>query len=141
MTRVGTRLAGAALLAGLSPCGALTAAAADGDISFKKRGDEEKRFVAAFGTAIVKAAHKTAKKIELVKYEYGKPKTNRTELTIKMEYHGAVSGKRYVADIVVKIDSSNKDAWEVLNIEYVDTNAGISANMKKIQELIKELNK
>ena len=83
MTRVGTRLAGAALLAGLSLCGALAAAAADGDISFKKRGDEEKRFVAAFGTAIVKAAHKTAKKIELVKYEYGKPKTNRTELTIK----------------------------------------------------------
>ena len=57
MTRIGTRLAGAALLAGLSLCGALTAAAADGDISFKKRGDEEKRFVAAVGTAVVKTKH------------------------------------------------------------------------------------
>jgi len=140
MTRIGTRLAGAALLAGLSLCGALTAATADSEISFKKRGDEEKRFVAAVGTAVVKAAHKTAKKIELVKHEYSKPKANRTELTIKMEYHGAVSGKRYVADIVIKIDSSNKDAWEVLNIDYADNNT-VPYNEKKIQELIKQMNK
>ncbi len=140
MTRIGTRLAGAALLAGLSLCWTMTAGAADDNISFKKRGDEEKRFVAAAGTAIVKAAHKTAKKIDLLKYEYSKPKANRTELTVKMEYHGAVSGKRYVADIVVKIDSSNKDAWEVLNIEYTDSNT-VPHNEKKIQELIKELNK
>src|SRR5215469_15632040 len=140
MTRIGTRLAGAALLAGLSLCGTLAAVAANNDISFKKRGDEEKRFVAAVGTAIVKAAHKTAKKIELVKHEYSRPKTNRTELTIKMEYHGAVSGKRYVADIVVKIDSSNKAAWEVLNIDYADNNT-VPYNEKKIQELIKQMNK
>jgi hypothetical protein len=140
MTRTGTRLAGAAVLAALTLGWALTAGAADADISFKRRGDEEKRFVTAAGTAVVKAAHRTAKKIELVKYEYAKPRENRTELTIKMEYHGAVSGKRYVADIVVKIDSSNKDAWEVLNIEYADNN-NVPYNEKRIQELIKELNK
>jgi len=140
MTRIGTHLAGAALLAGLSLCGTLAAVAADHDISFKKRGDEERRFVAAVGTAIVKAAHKTAKKIELAKHEYSKPKANRTELTIKMEYHGAVSSKRYVADIVVKIDSSNKAAWEVLNVDYADNNT-VPYNGKKIQELIKQMNK
>jgi hypothetical protein len=140
MTRIGTRLAGTALLAGLSLAWTLAAGAADSDISFKKRGDEEKRFVATVGTAIVKAAHKTAKKIDLLKYEYSKPKANRTDLTLKVEYHGAVSGKRYVADIVVKIDSSNKDAWEVLNIDYADNNS-VPHNEKKIQELIKEMNK
>lgn len=140
MTRIGTRLAGAALLAGLSLGWAMAAGAAGDDISFKKRGDEEKRFVAAVGTAIVKAAHKTARKVELVKHEYAKPRANRTELTIKMEYRGAVSGKRYVADVVVKIDTSNKDAWEVLNIEYSDNN-NVPHNEKKIQELIKQLNK
>ena len=57
-----------------------------------------------------------------------------------MEYYGVVTGKRYVADIVVKIDSSNKDSWEVLNIEYADTNTGVTPNVKKIQELIKEMN-
>jgi hypothetical protein len=140
MTRIGTRLAGAALLAGLSLCWTMAATAADNDISFKKRGDEEKRFVGTVGKAIVKAAHTTAKKIELVKYEYTKPKADRTHLTIKMEFRGAVSNKRYLADIVVKIDSSNKDAWEVLNIEYSD-NDNVPHNEKKIQELIKQMNK
>jgi len=140
MTRIGTRLAGAALLAALSLCWTMTAWAADENISIKKRGDEEKRFVATVGTAIIKAAHKTAKKIDLLKHEYTKPKAGRTELAIKMEFHGAASGKRYVADIVVKIDSSNKDAWEVLNIEYAD-NDSVPHNEKKIQELIKQMNK
>jgi hypothetical protein len=114
---------------------------ADDGISFKKRGDGEKDFVARVGEAIIKAAHGTGKKIALLKYEFSEPKANRKELTIKMEYYGIVTGKRYVADIVVKIDVTNKDAWEVLNIEYADTNTGISANVKKIQELIKEMNK
>jgi hypothetical protein len=139
MTRIRTRLAGAALLAGLSLCWTMAALAADNDISFKKRGNEEKRFVSTVGTAIVKAAHKTARKVELLKHEYTKPRANRTELTMRMEYHGAVSGKRYVADIVVKIDSSNKDAWEVLNIDYSDNNT-VPHNEKKIQELIKKMN-
>lgn len=138
MMRLGTRLAGAAVLAGLF-WGATMTAVAD-DISFKKRGDEEKRFVRTVGTAIIKAAHKSAKKIDLVKYEYTKLKADRTNLTIKMEYHGVVSDKRYIADIVVKIDSSNKDAWEVLNIDYTDNN-NIRHNVQKIQDLIKEMNK
>ncbi len=137
MTRIGRCLAGTALLAGLFLSAAL--AAADDNISFKKRGDEEKRFVRAVGTAIVKAAHKTGKKIDLVKYEYTKPRANRTHLNVKMEYHGAVSDKRYIADIVVKIDSTNKDAWEVLNIEYSDNN-NIKHNAQKIQDLIKAMN-
>ncbi len=119
---------------------AATARAGD-DISFKKRGDGEKLFVTHVGEAVIHAAHTTAKKVALVKYEFTNPKPNRTELAIKMEYYGAVTGKRYVADIVVKIDSSNKDAWEVLNVDYADTNAGVSPNVKKIQELIKEMNK
>ena len=140
MRRIGTCLAGLALLAGLAVDGTRAAWAAEDNSSFKKRGDEEKRFVAAVGTATIKAAHKTAKKIELVKYEYTKPKANRTDLVLKMEYHGVATGKRYVADIVVKIDSSTKDAWEVLNIDYSDNNS-VPHNEKKIQELIKEMNK
>jgi hypothetical protein len=140
MLWIKTGLTGTALLFGFLLSAPLSAAADDDNISFKRRGDEEKRFVRAVGTAIVKAAHKTAKKIDLDKHEYTKPKANRTELHIKMEYHGAVSDKRYVAEIVVKIDSSNKDAWEVLNIDYSDNN-NIRHNAQKIQDLIKQLNK
>ncbi len=114
--------------------------AADEFPSFKKRGDEEKRFVAAVGEAIVKAAHHTGKKRALLDYKITSPKANRTEMTIKMEYFGAVSNKKYVANITVKIDSTDPKSWEVLNIDYTDNN-NIAANLKKIQELIKEFNK
>jgi hypothetical protein len=120
---------------------AAASGAADEELSFKKRGTEEKAFVTRVGEAIIKAAHGTAKKITLVKYEYTQPKAGRTDLTIKMEYHGAVSDKRYQSDIVVKIDSSDKNAWEVLNIDYIDTNTAIKHNEKKIQELIRQFNK
>jgi hypothetical protein len=126
-------LAGAALLLA-------AVARADEDVSFKRRGDAEKRFVTAAGTAVVKAAHPTAKKIDLVEYKYTTPKPNRTELAIKMEYHGKATNKRYVANIVVKIDSGNKDAWEVLNIDYSDNN-NVPYGAKKVQELIKTFNK
>src|SRR5579871_955536 len=137
MTR--PRAAGLVLVAALAL--ATLATAADETVSFKKRGTEEKQFAARVGEAIVKAAHGTARKVSLVSYEYKHPKANRTELVLKMEYHGAVTDKRYLADVVVKIDSTDKEAWEVLNIDYADTNAAIKHNEKKIQELIKRFNK
>jgi hypothetical protein len=115
--------------------------AGEEELSFKKRGTEEKAFVTRVGEAIVKAAHGTAKKITLDKYEYTQPKAGRTDLTMTLEYHGAVTDKRYKADVVVKIDSSDKNAWEVLNIDYVDTNTAVKHNEKKIQELIRQFNK
>jgi hypothetical protein len=131
----------AALLAVLLLAWSGSARAEGEDISFKKRGDNEKNFIKAVGTAIIKAAHHTAKKIDLLEYKYSEPKPGRKDLAIKMEYHGAVTNKRYVADIVVKLDATNKDSWEVLNIDYADTNAGVKHNENKIQDLIKELNK
>jgi hypothetical protein len=133
------RTARLVLLAGLTSTA--LAQAADEDVSFKRRGTEEKRFVTQVGEAIIKAAHGTAKKVALVKYEYAHSKPNRTELVMQMEYHGAATDKRYLADITVKIDSTDKDAWEVLNIEYADTNTAIKHNERKIQELIKHFNK
>jgi hypothetical protein len=138
MTRLST--ASLALLAGLTLT-ALARPADDDSLSFKRRGSEEKQFAARVGEAIVKAAHGTAKKVTLVKYEYQHPKANRTDLVLKMEYHGAVTDKRYLADVVVKIDSTDKNAWEALNIDYVDTNATVKHNEKKIQELLKQFNK
>lgn len=114
--------------------------AADEFPSFKKRGDEEKRFVAMVGEAILKVAHPTGKKRALVDYKITAPKAGRSELTIKMEYYGLVSAKKYVADITIKLDSTDPKSWEVLNIDYVDNN-NVPANVKKIQELIKDFNK
>jgi hypothetical protein len=116
-------------------------AKADDDLSFKKRGDAEKAFVAKVGKAIVKAARSKPQKVELEKYDYTHPKTGRTHLSIKMYYTGLVSRKKWVADIVVVIDSTNKDSWEVLNIKYMDNNPSLlGPNERKIQGLIKKLN-
>lgn len=135
------RIAGVFFLAGVLVLAAsVPARAADDSISFKKRSDEEKRFVTAVGEAIVKAAHPTGKKQALVKYEITRPKANRTEMTIKMEYFGRVTNKKYVADVIIKIDSTNPKEWEVLNVDYIDNN-NLPANVKKVQELIKEFNK
>jgi hypothetical protein len=135
-------LAGVTLLTCLALLAAGTAFGGPDDegISFKQRGNEEKRFAARVGEAVVKAAHATARKPTLVKHEYTTPKPNRTELKLKMEYQGAVTNKRYVADITVIIDSTAKDAWEVVNVEYADNN-NVPANLKKVQGLIKEMNK
>ena len=113
---------------------------ADDEPSFKKRGTNEKAFVQDVGLAIIKAAHPTGKKAAMVKYEVNDLKPGRKEMRINLEYYGAFSGRQYKAEAVLTIDSTNPDAWEVLDIGYTDTN-NISANAKNLQELKKKFNK
>ena len=110
--------------------------------SFKKRNSEEKTFMAELGKALIKAVHPTAQKIEMVKYEIVKvkDKENRSEINLKMEYFGVVSNKKYLGDAVIKVDTSSKDGWEALNIDYVDNN-NLPINRKNLQELVKSLNR
>ena len=119
------------------------AAADDATPNIRKRGTDEKKFVGDIGKAVIKAAHGTAKDPAMVKYEMKTPKEGRTEINITMEYAGALSGavskKKYTATIDVKVDSANKDAWEVLNIEYKDDNK-VPFSAKKVQDLVKKLN-
>jgi hypothetical protein len=137
-----------AALALLAVLAGTPARAADEEVpSFKKRGDNEKTFVTKVGTAIVKAAHPTAKTIEVdkdKKYEITEPKKGRKELRIRMTYQGAVSKlvkkTPYVADIVVLVDSTDKEKWEVLNIKYKDDNK-VPHSEKKVQALISRFNK
>ncbi len=110
--------------------------------SFKKRNSEEKTFMAELGKAVIKAVHPTAQKIVMIKYEVVKvkDKENRSEINLKMEYFGVVSNKKYIGDAVIKVDTSSKEGWEALNIDYVDNN-NLPLNRKNLQELIKSLNR
>jgi hypothetical protein len=129
------------ILACLALLSTSSAVRADDNISFKKRGDAEKAFVTKVGKAIVKAARSKPQKVELEKFDYSSPKTGRTHLTLKVNYTGLVSRKKWVADITVIIDSTNKDSWEVLNIKYNDNNPSpLGPSERKIQALIKKLN-
>jgi hypothetical protein len=117
-------------------------AAEDDDVpTFKKRGDMEKAFVEKVGIAIVKAA-RTATKVEMDKYEFTDPKKDRKDLKITMNWVGAVTKKKYKSEIVVQIDSRDKEKWEVLNIDYKDDSISVTKhNTRKVQELIKKFNK
>jgi hypothetical protein len=120
------------------------AARADDDApSFKKENHREtKEFVAKVGTAIIKAGRLKPQNIEVDRYEYTKPKAGRTELKVKMIYHGLVTKKKYNADILVKLDSSDPNKWEVLNITYKDDNPSpTKPNTRNIQDLIPKFNK
>lgn len=110
--------------------------------SFKKRNAEEKTFMAEIGKSIIKAVHPTAQKIEMVKYEIVKvkDKENRSEINLKMEYFGVVTNKKYIGDAIIKVDTSSKDGWEALNIDYVDNN-NLPLNRKNLQELVKAFNR
>jgi hypothetical protein len=134
-----------AALVGLAALTGNSARAADDDVpSIKKRptgAKEEKEWVTKVGTAIVKAA-RTTKDVELKKYEFKEPKKNFTDLKITMTYKGIATKKEYTANITVKIDSSNKDKWEVLNIDYKDdgTTGLLGPSTKSIQALIPKFN-
>ena len=88
------------------------------------------------------AARLKPQKMELDKYEYTEPKKDRKDLKIKMIYHGLVTKKKYTADITVKIDSGDKDKWEVLRIDYEDNNPSFTKpNRGKIDDLVKKFNR
>jgi hypothetical protein len=114
--------------------------------SFKTSTDKEtKEFVAKVGTVIVKAARKVPEEIALDRYEYSKPKAGRHELLIKMNFTSKAAKllkKKYTATIKIKIDSADRDSWEVLSIDYKDDSISLlKPNEAKIRKLVAEFNR
>jgi len=105
-----------------------------------KHGDKPEKLAAAVGEMIVNAAHPTGRKVAFVRHELkdDPKKEGRKLLLIKMEYFGAITGKRYVSDIELKIEAT-RSGWEVLDIDYSDNN-NIKANLENISQLKKKLN-
>ena len=113
------------LLTALALAVTLTAARADDATpSFKKRGTPDKKFWESVGSAIVKTARTKPVKMELERVDVvdKKDKPTRKLVTLKMIWYGSTSGKRFVSDIKLDCDASDKDSWEVLTIDYTDSN-------------------
>jgi len=141
---------GVALLTALALLAAVPAArAADDDVpSIKKHPDEKKekefkQFATDVGTAVVKAARLKPADLELEDYKITEPKKDHKELKIVMNWKGGLTKKKFQSTIVVKIDASDKDKWEVTNIDYSDDNKVSLAkpDAAKIQALVKTLNR
>jgi hypothetical protein len=113
--------------------------------SFKKTKDKDnKEFVGKVFENIVKAARLKTKNYKVEKYEYVnvKDKPNRKELHITGTWDGAVVSKNIKTTITIKLDTTDKDAWEVLGIDYKDDlkTSALNPNRTKIDELVKTFN-
>jgi len=126
----------------------LSGSATGADIpNFNKRGSnekEEKAFATAVAQTIVKAGRTsvTEKNVTLQKYKFNEEaKEGRMNLTISAGYHGAVTDTKYTADIVVHLDTSTKDKWEVMRIEYKDNNSSpVGYSVKGVAALVDKFN-
>ena len=116
---------------------------ADDVPKFKKKGDQEKKFYSEVCVAIIKAARTSARNPSLDRYELKEVegKSNRYRLEMKGKFSGIATGREYVANIVVHIDGTNKNSWEVLRIDYDDNSKNIvSWNRKNLENLVKKFN-
>jgi hypothetical protein len=143
MHRVPNVLKGLVAVCALALLASSARAADEAVPRFKKKGDQEKKFYSEVCMAIIKAARTSAKNPTLDRYELkevdGKP--NRYRLEMKGKFQGVATRKEYVANIVVHIDGTNKDAWEVLRIDYDDnSNNIVSWNRKNLENLVKKFN-
>lgn len=99
--------------------------------SFKKRLDSEKEFITKVGEATVKAVRTAPAKLELDSYKITDPKPNRKIIEIVMNWAGSVTGKKFKSTIKITVDPTDKDKWEVIDIEYNDDNPSLKVNLEK----------
>jgi len=128
-------------LAILGAAALLGPAARAADINFNKRGDSERSFVAEVGSTVTKSARTTAKDLTLQDYKFKEVKPGRTDLIISEGYRGGVTRTKYSADIVVHLDTTDKNKWEVLRIDYNDNNKSpVPWNRKNVENLVSKFN-
>ncbi len=121
-----------------------TASAADIP-NFNKRGSgekEEKAFVGEVATTIIQEARTSVGDVTLKEYKFKEEKAGRMSLTFSAGYKGAVTKTAYTADVVVHLDTSDKDKWEVMRIEYKDDNNSlVGFNRKNVDALVNKFNR
>jgi len=116
------------------------ARAADDVPNFNKRGDSDKKFVERVADTIVQKAHKSVVDTEVRNYKFKEVKPGRTKLEMEVGYKGRITKKSYTAKIEVNLDTSEKDKWEVLSIDYSDNN-NIPYSKGGVTDLVKAFNK
>jgi hypothetical protein len=114
----------------------------DATPSFKKRGESEKEFVAKVGEAVVKAVRTSPAKLEMAEYKITDPKPNRKVIAIKMNWAGSLTGTKFKSDVKITVDPTDKENWEVLEIEYTDDNRlAMTGKAEKLNALKAKFNR
>jgi hypothetical protein len=105
--------------------------------SFKKRTDPEKEFVTKVGEAVVKAVRTSPAKLSMGEYKITDPKPNRKLIDITMNWAGAVTGTKFKSKIKVTVDPTDKEKWEVIEIDYSDDNPSLKIGMERNLKALK----
>ena len=105
--------------------------------SFKKRPDSEKEFVTKVGEAVVKAVRTSPAKLAMGEYKITDPKPNRKIIDITMNWAGSVTGKKFKSTIKVTVDPTDKEKWEVIEIDYNDDNPSLKVGMERNLKTLK----
>ncbi|MBY0232423.1 MAG: hypothetical protein K2W96_24355 [Gemmataceae bacterium] len=134
------------LMATLALAAVITPACADDDAtpSIKKRGTPDKKFWESVGVAAVKTARTKPTKMEMERVDVvdKEGKTDRKIVTIKMVWFGSATKKKFISDVKLDCLTSDKDNWEVLTIEYTDSNPAPKFGYeKRMKELVKKFNR
>jgi hypothetical protein len=137
MTTLFKTLSVFALLAFLAP------GARAQELDINKRGagdkDKEKAWAEKVGIEMVKAAQKATKGHMMQKFEQKKIKEGREEWHIEMGWKGGITGTKYSSDIVLQVDTENKDKYEVLRVDYKD-NSKVAYSRKGVENMLPKLN-
>jgi hypothetical protein len=100
----------------------------------------EREFAERIAKSIVNAARPTGKGFEFDRHEL-KPvegKDNRKVLNIRATFKGAVTGKDYLADFDVELDTGRE--WEIVDIRYHD-NDSVKVDPQNLITVRRALNK
>jgi hypothetical protein len=87
--------------------------------SAARAGDGGREVVAQLGKLAVSAAHPTGQDVALLKHDT-RERGGRLTVTAKMEYYGAWSGRRYLAEVEFEFVTAGRPAC--LSIKYSDNN-------------------
>ncbi len=90
--------------------------------------------------AIISAAHPTATNAALLKFDVTKDKEKKDRYTVsmKIEFYGKISNRRYVGDAELRIQISGTER-EVLDLSFAD-NDPIPVNETNLRKLKTQLN-
>jgi len=106
--------------------------------AFKTRLDGERSFMTKVGEAVVKAVRTSPAKLELADYKITDPKPNRKIIDINMNWAGSVTGTKFKSTVKITVDPTDKEKWEVLDVEYTDDNpspkVGLETNLKNLKK-------
>jgi len=130
------------LALGTVALGTMVCLAGDMVPHINKRGNNEKAFIEKVANTIVANARTSVKGADTVKYEKKQPKAGRTEFHITATFKTAVLKQTGTANIILLVDTTDEDKWEVLRIDYSDKGFKtlVDYNRKNVEALVGKMN-